>query len=69
MYGSSNSLKKRIGSNTNINGLNIITNTNADINGPENVSVLNMYFIEALIIVWYCSSTLKDWLPYYKKVD
>ena len=68
MYGSSKSLKKRIGSNTNINGLNIITNTNADINGPENASVLNMYFIEALIMVWYCSSTLKDWLPYNKKV-
>ena len=60
MYGSSKSLKKGIGSNTNINGLNIITNTNADINGPENVSVLNMYFIEALIMVSYCSSTLKD---------
>ena len=58
MYGSSKSLKKRIGSNTNINGLNIITNTNGD--RPENVSVLNMYFIEALIMVWYCSSTLKD---------
>ena len=60
MYGSSKSLKKRIGSNANINGLNIITNTNGDINGRENVSVLNMYFIEALIMVWYCSSTLKD---------
>ena len=58
MYGSIKSLKKRIGSNTNINGLNIITNTNGD--RPENVSVLNMYFIEALIMVWYCSSTLKD---------
>ena len=58
MYGSSKSLKKRIESNTNINGLNIITNTNGD--RPENVSVLNMYFIEALIMVWYCSSTLKD---------
>ena len=26
MYGSNKNLKKRIGSNTNINGLNIITN-------------------------------------------
>ena len=66
MYGSIKSLKKRIGSNTNINGLNIITN--GDINGPENVSVLNMSFIEALNMVWYCSSTLKDWLPFNKKV-
>ena len=49
MYGSIKSLKKRIGSNTNINGLNIITN--GDINGPENVSVLNMSFIEALNMV------------------
>ena len=58
MYGSNKSLKKRIGSNTNTNGLNIITNINDHINEPENVSVLNMSFIEALIMVLF-SSTLK----------
>ena len=58
MYGSNKSLKKRIGSNANINGLNIITNINGHINGPENLSVLNMYFIEALMMV-LLSSRLK----------
>ena len=41
--------KKRIRSNTNINGLNLITNINGHINEPENLSAVNMYFIEALI--------------------
>ena len=66
MYGSNKSLKKRIGSNTNTNRLNIITNINGHINEPENVSLLNMSFIEALIMVLF-SSTLKYWLPYNKK--
>ena len=35
------------------------------INGPENLSILNMYFIEALIMV-LVSSKLKVWLPYNK---
>ena len=42
---------KGIGSNANINGLNISTDINGHINGPENLSVPNMYFIEALIII------------------
>ena len=58
MYGSNKSLKKRTGSNTNTNRLNIITNINGHINEPENVSLLNMSFIEALIMVQF-SSTLK----------
>ena len=58
MYGSNKSFKKRIGSNTNTNRLNIITNINGHINEPENVSLLNMSFIEALIMVQF-SSTLK----------
>ena len=58
MYGSNKSLQKRIRSNANINGLNIITNINGHINGPENLSVLNMYFIEALMMV-LLSSRLK----------
>ena len=58
MYGSNKSLKKRIGSNTNTNRLNIITNISGHINEPENVSLLNMSFIEALIMVLF-SSTLK----------
>ena len=66
MYGSNKSLKKRIGSNANINGLNIITNINGHINGPENLSAFNMYLIEALIMV-LISSKLKDWLPYNKR--
>ena len=66
MYGSNKSLKKRIGSNANINGLHIITNINGHINGPENLSALNMYLIEALIMV-LISSKLKDWLPYNKR--
>ena len=47
MYGSNKSLQKRIGSNANINGLNIITNINGQTNGTENLSVLNIYSIEA----------------------
>ena len=39
---------------------------NGHINGPENLSVLNMYFIEALIMVLF-SSKLKVWLPYNKR--
>ena len=66
MYGSNKSLKKGIRSNTNTNGLNKITNINGHINEPENVSVLNMSFIEALIMVLF-SSTLKYWLPYNEK--
>ena len=66
MYGSNKILKKRIRSNTNTNGLNIITNINGHINEPENISVLNMSFIEALIMVLF-SSTLKYWLPYNEK--
>ena len=58
MHGSNKSLQKRIRSNANINGLNIITNINGHINGPENLSVLNMYFIEALMMV-LLSSRLK----------
>ena len=45
------SLMKGIGSNTNINGLSISTDINGHINGPENLSVPNMYFIEALIMI------------------
>ena len=39
---------------------------NGHINGPENLSVLNIYFIEALIMVPF-SSKLKVWLPYNKR--
>ena len=49
MYGSNESLKNRQIQNTTINGVNINTNINGHINGTENLSVLNMYFIEALI--------------------
>ena len=66
MYGSYKNLKKRMDQIQILMDLIYLLILNGHINGSENLSVLNIYFIEALITVLF-SSKLKVWLPYNKR--
>ena len=66
MYGSYKNLKKRMDQIQILMDLIYLLILNGHINGSENLSVLNMYFIEAFIMVLF-SSKLNSLFSYNKR--